>query len=118
MATTIEQQVPTGFRANLTSKFGALGNARYRRYWLGSLASVGAIQMAFMAQNWLMVDSLGGTAQQLGFLGAATAVPTILVNMFGGVLADRVDWRMLIMSVWAAASLLLLLLEILYATNT
>ena len=118
MATTIEQQVPTGFRANLTSKFGALGNARYRRYWLGALASVGAIQMAFMAQNWLMVDSLGGTAQQLGFLGAATAVPTILVNMFGGVLADRVDRRMLIMSVSAASSLLLLLLAILDATNT
>ena len=74
--------------------------------------------MAFMAQNWLMVDSLGGTAQQLGFLGAATAVPTILVNMFGGVLADRVDRRMLIMSVSAASSLLLLLLAILDATNT
>ena len=118
LAVTTETQAPTGFRANLASKFGALGNPRYRRYWLGSLASVGAIQIATMAQGWLIVDELGGTALQLGYLGAATAVPTILVNVFGGVLADRVDRRMLIIAVSAASSLLLLLLAILDATNT
>ena len=117
LATTTEQQALTGFRGNLASKFGALGNPRYRRYWLGSLASVGAIQIATMAQGWLIVSDLGGTALSLGYLGAATAIPTILVNMFGGVLADRVDRRNLIIVVSAASSLLLLLLAILDATN-
>ncbi len=117
MAATTEQQVSAGFRANLANKFGALGNPRFRRYWLGSLASVGAIQIATMAQGWLIVDKLGGTALSLGYLGAATAIPTILVTMFGGVLADRVDRRKLIMVVSAASSLLLLLLAILDATN-
>ena len=107
-----------GFRANLATKFGALSNARYRRYWLGSLASVGAIQMATMAQGWLIVDGLGGSPLALGFLGAATAIPTILVGVFGGVLADRVDRRKLIMSVSAASALLLLLLAILDSTGT
>ncbi len=118
MAATAEQQASVGFRANLANKFGALGNPRYRRYWLGSLGSVGAIQIATMAQGWLIVDKLGGTALSLGYLGAATAIPTILVNMFGGVLADRVDRRKLIIVVSAASSLLLLLLAVLDATNT
>ncbi|MCZ6890485.1 MAG: MFS transporter [Gammaproteobacteria bacterium] len=117
MATTTEQQALTGIRANLASKFGALSNPRYRRYWLGSLASVGAIQIAWMAQGWLIVDKLGGTALSLGFLGAATAIPTILVNVFGGVLADRVDRRKLIIVVSLASSLLLLLLAVLDSTN-
>jgi len=112
-----EQQATTGFRANLSSKFGALGNPRYRRYWLGSLGSVGAIQIATMAQGWLIVSDLGGSPLSLGILGAATAIPTIMVNMFGGVLADRVDRRMLIIAVSAASSLLLLLLAVLDATD-
>ncbi len=107
-----------GFRANLALKLGALSNPQYRRYWLGSLGSVGAIQIATMAQGWLIVDKLGGSPLAVGFLGAATAIPTILVNLFGGVLADRVDRRKLIMSVSAASSLLLLLLAILDSTDT
>jgi MFS family permease len=115
--TNTEQKTPVGFKANLALKLGALSNRNYRRYWLGSLASVGAIQIATMAQGWLIVDKLGGSPLSIGFLGAATAIPTILVNMFGGALADRVDRRKLIMSVSAASSLLLLLLAVLDSTN-
>jgi MFS family permease len=118
LAATTEQQATAGFRANLASKLGALSNPRYRRYWLGSLASVGAIQMAIMAQSWLIVDGLGGSELDVGFLGAATAIPTILVSLFGGVLADRVDRRKLIMVVSAASAALLLLLAILDSSNT
>lgn len=98
-------------------KLGALSNAKYRRYWLGSLASVGAIQIVTMAQGWLIVDKLGGSTTDIGLLGGATAIPTILVSLFGGVLADRVDRRMLIMAVSVASTALLLLLAILDATG-
>ena len=117
MATTPEHQAPKEFRAKFAEKAGALSNAKYRRYWLGSLGSVGSIQIAWMAQGWLIVDKLGGSPLAIGFLGAATAIPTILVNLFGGVLADRVDRRKLIMSVSAASSLLLLLLAVLDSTD-
>ena len=117
MATTPEQQAPAGFRAKFAEKSGALSNAKYRRYWLGSLASVGAIQIVTMAQGWLIVDKLGGSTTDIGILGGATAVPTILVSLFGGVLADRVDRRKLIMVVSIASTALLLLLAILDATN-
>ncbi|MBT4342285.1 MAG: MFS transporter [Chloroflexi bacterium] len=117
MATTPEQQAPAGFRAKFAEKSGALSNAKYRRYWLGSLASVGAIQIVTMAQGWLIVDKLGGSTTDIGILGGATAVPTILVSLFGGVFADRVDRRKLIMVVSIASTALLLLLAILDATK-
>jgi MFS family permease len=117
VATTPEQQAPAGFRAKFAEKSGALSNAKYRRYWLGSLASVGAIQIVTMAQGWLIVDKLGGSTTDIGILGGATAVPTILVSLFGGVFADRVDRRKLIMVVSTASTVLLLLLAILDATN-
>ena len=112
------QQVPTGLRTRIATKFGALSNPKYRRYWLGSLASVGAIQIVTMAQGWLIVDKLGGSELDVGVLGGATAVPTILVSLFGGVFADRVDRRKLIMGVSAASTALLMLLAILDATST
>jgi len=117
VATTPEQQAPPGFRAKFAEKSGALSNAKYRRYWLGSLASVGAIQIVTMAQGWLIVDKLGGSTTDIGILGGATAVPTILVSLFGGVFADRVDRRKLIMVVSIASTALLLLLAVLDATN-
>ena len=118
MATTTEQQVPIGFRENLNAKLGALSNVKYRRYWLGSLASVGAIQIVTMAQGWLIVDKLGGSTVDIGILGGATAVPTILISLFGGVLADRFDRRKLILAVSVASTALLMLLAILDAANT
>ena len=117
MASTTEQKVPVGFRENLVAKLGALSNAKYRRYWLGSLASVGAIQIVTMAQGWLIVDKLGGSTIDVGILGGATAIPTILISLFGGVLADRVDRRKLIITVSIASAALLMLLAILDATN-
>ena len=105
-------------RARLATKFGALSNPKYRRYWFGSLASVGAIQIVTMAQGWLIVDKLGGSELDIGVLGGATAVPTILVSLFGGVLADRFDRRKLIIGVSAASTALLMLLAILDATDS
>ena len=40
--------------------------------------------MAVMAQGWLIVDELGGSALSLGYLGVASSLPTILINLFGG----------------------------------
>jgi len=79
---------------------------------------VGAIQIVTMAQGWLIVDKLGGSTVDIGILGGATAIPTILISLFGGVLADRVDRRKLIIAVSIASTVLLMLLAILDATNT
>jgi MFS family permease len=96
---------------------GALAVSRYRRYWLGSLASVAAMQLFALGEGWLLVDGLGGSPRALGTLGAATAVPTILVNLFGGVLADRLSRRLMIAGTSLCLAALLATLALLDATG-
>ena len=76
-------------------RFGALRLAPYRRYWFGSAASVGAFQLLIMGQGWLVYE-LSGSPLHLGFLGAASSIPTIAAALVGGVVADRVDRRRMI----------------------
>ena len=84
-------------RERISQSAGALSEPQYRRYWLGSLASVGAIQVAMIGMLWLIKNDLNGSASTLGYLGGAIAIPTILVNLFGGVFADRLDRRIIMM---------------------
>ncbi len=95
---------------------GALHSPLYRRYWLGSLASVGATQLLVLGMGWLVFE-LSGSPLKLGLLGAAGAIPQILVSLFGGVLADRLDKRRVMMITSLIISSLLLLLSVLDFTG-
>lgn len=76
--------------------FEALRYRDYRFFWFGSLASVLGFQMFLITQGWLIYH-LTGSVLQLGLVGLSSAVPSILLNLFGGVIADKVDQRKLIM---------------------
>lgn len=93
-------------------RLSALGHPQYLRYWLGSFASVGATQLMVMGQGWLIYE-LSGSAMNLGYLGAAASIPTIAMTLFGGVLADRLDKRLVLMATSLSVGLLLLVLTIL-----
>ena len=97
-------------------RFDALASAPYRRFWLGSIASVGSTQLYFIAMLWLVFE-LSGSALDLGLLGAATAVPTILATLIGGLVADRFNRRSILVLTTGTAGLLLLLLGVLDATE-
>jgi MFS family permease len=75
----------------------ALHYPAYRAYWLGLLASVSGFQMLRFGQYWL-VYQLTGSPLALGYVGLASGVSAIGLNLFGGVIADRVDQRRLIMA--------------------
>ena len=94
------------------ARFGALRLAPFRRYWLGSAASVGAFQLLIMGQGWLVFE-LSGSPLHLGFLGAASSIPTIAAALVGGVIADRVDRRRMIIVTSASIAGLLALLALL-----
>lgn len=74
----------------------ALRYPLYRTYWLGTLASVSGFQIVRFAQFWLMYQ-LTESPLALGYVGLAQALPGIVLNLVGGVYADKIDQRRLIM---------------------
>jgi MFS family permease len=73
----------------------ALRYPQYRRFWLGNFGAVTGQQMMWVAQGWLVYD-LTGSPVYLGYAGLVTALPAIVLNLLGGVLADRLDQRKVI----------------------
>ena len=67
----------------------------FRAFWAGSLASVSGFQILRFGQFWL-VFQLTGSPLALGYVGLANGIPAIFLNLFGGLAADRVDQRRLI----------------------
>lgn len=100
-----------------TGRLSALRHTQYLKYWLGSFASVGATQLQVMGQGWLLF-SLTGSALMLGYLGAAAALPAIVMTLFGGALADRLNKKHVIMATSAVVAVLLTTLAILDLTET
>ena len=90
----------------------ALGYPAFRAFWLGSVASVAGFQILRFAQFWLIFE-LTGSPLNLGYVGLANGLPAIFLNLFGGLAADRMDQRRLIMvSQTITASLVFLLATI------
>ena len=88
----------TSDEATRPSRFSlppALRYPNYRVYWLGLLASVAGFRMFEFSQFWLAYE-LTGSPLYLGYVGVAQAVPGVVLNLFGGVFADRLDKRRLV----------------------
>ena len=68
----------------------------FRAFWYGMLASVSGFQMLRFGQFWLIFQ-ITESPLALGYVGLANGVPAVLLNLFGGVAADKVDQRRLIM---------------------
>ena len=62
--------------------------------------------MASLAMGWLVFDLTQSTLD-LGILGAMTAVPAILLTIVGGVIADRFDKRLVLLTTTALNTTLL-----------
>jgi len=93
----------------ILQRYPALGFPLYRRYWFASFASVGATQLITLGQGWLVFE-LSQSAFQLGVLGAAAALPNIVMTLAGGVIADRFDKRRIMLGTSLSISLLLAVL--------
>jgi MFS family permease len=98
------------------SALGALRYPEYRKYWVSTLSCVIGFQMMNFALLWL-VRQLEADPIWLGMVGLATGVPAIALNIFGGVLADRVDPRRLVLVSQVFTGALTLLLATLVFTG-
>ena len=94
----------TGSR-RIAEALSALRHRNYRLYWLGQLSSVLAQNMEGIAQSWLVLE-LTNSPLLLGLTGLAFAIPTIALTLIGGVIADRIDRRrIMILSQLGSASI-------------
>ncbi len=89
--------------------FTALRRPGFRRFWIGMVASVMGFQIMMVAQGWLVFD-LTGSELYLGYVGLAAGLPAIVLNLIGGVVADKVDQRKLIIVTQSLSSLIMLTL--------
>src|SRR5213075_1123238 len=85
-------------RAAMPSLPPALRHADYRTFWLGQALSAFGSQFTTVAMAWQIYE-LTNSPLQIGFLGLARAVPQMVLLLFGGLLADAVDRRRLLMVV-------------------
>jgi MFS family permease len=80
----------------LPAAFDALRNRDYRLLWLGAVASLTSAQMRQLANGYLAYE-LTGSAAILALVVLGQSLPSFFLSMFGGVVADRVKRRQLLL---------------------
>jgi MFS family permease len=96
--------------------FSSLYYRDFRLFWFGQLISLSGTWMQSVAQGWL-VYSLTKSPFYLGMVAAAGSLPILLFTLVGGIVADRVRKRNLLLLTQAASIIPALLLGILTDTN-
>src|SRR6185436_19823978 len=82
----------------------ALRHRNFRLFWTGQIVSLIGTWMQSVSQPWLVL-LLGGTPLQLGTVLALQFLPAMILAPLGGVLADRVDKRKILMVTQEVAAL-------------
>ncbi len=80
-----------------SSSFAALRHRDFRLLWLGQIVSVTGSQMQAVAINW-HVYLLTKSAFALGLVGLFRGAPIIICSLVGGVVADAVNRRKLMIA--------------------
>ncbi len=92
--------------------FAALAVPNYRRYVAGQSVSLIGTWMQMTAQSWL-VYTLTRSSTDLGLVIALQTLPVLLLAPYGGVVADRVDKRRLMVILQSAMGVQALILGLL-----
>jgi MFS family permease len=94
-------------------RLAALQHRDYRLYWSGSLVSQLGSQMSSVAVSW-QVYQLTHDPLMLGLTGLFTVVPMVLFSLYGGVVADALDRRRMLI----VTQLILLCTSLILAATT
>ncbi|GCE11781.1 MFS transporter [Tengunoibacter tsumagoiensis] len=111
-----EQTVVQATRG-LSSTFSALHHRNFRLFWSGQLISLIGTWMQTTGQSWLVLQ-LTHSAWWLGIVGALQFLPILIFSLFGGVLADRLPKRKVLLATQAVAALIATVLWLLVFTQT
>ncbi|GAC1309923.1 MAG: MFS transporter [Ktedonobacteraceae bacterium] len=108
----VEQQQVKG----LLRAFLALRHRNYRLFWFGQMISLIGTWMQSIGQAWLVLE-LTHSAWLLGVVGALQFLPIMFLSLFGGVLADRLPKRKVLLFTQSFAALQATVLWTLVATG-
>lgn len=96
--------------------FRSLRIRNYRLFFFGQLVSVSGTWMQQLAQDWLVLR-LTNRALPVGITTALQFAPVLVLGIWGGLIADRLDKRQLLLATQAAMAALALALGVLTATG-
>ena len=100
---------PTALRRPWQETFAALQHPNYRLWFAGQLVSLVGTWMQSTAQGYLVYD-LTKSPAFLGYVGFASGLPSWLFTLYGGVIADRVPRRTMLIITQTTMMLLAFLL--------
>jgi MFS family permease len=102
--------------ARLQRTFGALQQRGFRLLWFAIFATSFGFNIQRTLELWLIYQ-MTGSAFYLGLTGLVRGVPILILSLGGGVLADRIDRRKLVMFVQAGNAALNFMLAALALTG-
>ena len=87
-------------RSLLARPFASLAFREYRLLWISQVGVSSAMWTEQVARNWLTYE-ITGSALQLGLVNLMQAIPIVALGLWGGVLTDRFDKRVLLLVIQA-----------------
>lgn len=97
--------------------FGILADRNFRLYWIALQLSVLARIVQYVAQNWLVLE-LTNSPLMLGVTSLSNTLPTLVLTLIGGAIADRANRKILFIATELTMALLYIVLATLIATGT
>jgi MFS family permease len=91
-------------------------NRYYRMYWFGNQANTLVMQMQMVANGYLAF-TLTNSATALGVVAFAQSLPLLLVSPLGGVLADRLQKRRILLWMQGVQCLISIVIGVLVASE-
>jgi predicted MFS family arabinose efflux permease len=116
----LDQKQPparAGLNLQLSDTFAALKHYNYRLWFIGQMVSLMGTWMQSTAQGYLIYQ-LTNSPVYLGLVGFVGGLPTWLFTLFGGVVADRIPRRTLMVITQTAMMILAFVLGVLTFTHT
>ena len=101
----------------LKRTFKAFEYPEFRRMWIGACTSSVGTWMQQLAQSWLVFE-ISGSSRLLGLDAFLGQIPIMLLSLVGGVVADRVDRRRILLASQFVQMGCAFLLTALVATGT
>ena len=117
---SLHQTNPSGDQSDSTIWARTLSSLKYREFrflWLGMLFLMTSMQMQMVVRSYLAYE-ITSSPFLLGLVNAGFAMPMLVLALFGGALADRVEKKIIIQVGQSIAILLAVFIAVSIAMDT